>query len=151
MNVARPSSTRRRADVLALALVLATLAGACGRDEPAPVTAARGFAAAVQTGDVERILELAESGAVAHLNRAAESASDQVGGRRNVEPHEMLQVVDVDPMFQIAEAELVRGDEASAVVALIGADGTRHELTLVQEDGQWRVRVPVPAGSPEES
>jgi hypothetical protein len=117
----------------------------CGGDEAAPVTAARRFADAVQNRDVVTMLPLVDSGARDLLQRAAERASDQVGGRRNIEPHEMLQVVDVDPRFQVARAELVHGDDDTAQVKLVGADGTDHLLDLVYEEGAWRVRIVVPA------
>jgi hypothetical protein len=134
-----------------LALMVAGSLIACSDDEPASVTVAKRFAAAVQGGDTEKMLELAESRAMQHLERAAERASDQVGGRRTIEPHEMLQVVDVDPSFQVAQAELVHEDAETATVRLVGADGRTHELSLVSEDGQWRVRIsvpPVPAEEP---
>lgn len=132
-------------------LVAVAVLGGCGNDDPAPVIVAKKFAAAVQGGDAEQVLALAERAATEHLERVAERASDQVGGRRLIEPHEMLQVVDVDPSFQIAEAHMVGGDGVeTAVVALTGADQKVHELTLVNEDGEWRVRVPVPAQPAEE-
>jgi murein L,D-transpeptidase YcbB/YkuD len=139
-----------RALAVAVALALSMTTVACGENEPPPVTTAKKFATAVQSGDVEKMLELLESQAVAHLHRAAERASDQVGGRRNVEPHEMLQVVDLDPRFQVAKAELVSSDTETATVRLTSADSTAHELQLVAEDGQWRVRISVPSAPTEE-
>ena len=69
----------------------------------------------------------------------------QVGGRRSVEPIEMLQVVHVDPMFEVANAELVVNDGERARVRLESTDGRAHELVLVLQDGQWRVVIPVAA------
>lgn len=135
----------------AIAVALAVVFTGCGSKDPAPVIAAKKFAAAAQSGDVDRVLELTESASLEHLNQVAERASDQVGGRRVIEPREMLQVVDVDPSFQIAEAAVVGGDGVeTAVVALTGADRTIHEITLVNEEGDWRVRVPVPSQQPVE-
>lgn len=135
---------RRSSTLCAVSIALAMLVG-CGSDDPPAVVAAKKFAAAVQSGDTERVLALAESAAAERVGQLAERASDQVGGRRLIEPREMLQVVDVDPSFQVADAAIVGGDGVgSAVVALTGADGTVHELTLVDEEGEWRVRIPVP-------
>jgi hypothetical protein len=127
-----------------LALVVA-LAG-CS-EEPAPVKTAKEFASAVQGRNVERMLELVDAQTVAHLQQSAERASDQIGGRRSVEPKEMLQIVDVDRRFMVAKAELVDQTETEARVRLVGVDGTEHVLDLVLEDEAWRVRVPLPATS----
>jgi hypothetical protein len=98
----------------------------------------------VRAGEVEEVLALLDAPTVAHVEQAAVRASDQVGGRRSVEPQEMLQVVDVDPRFQVVEAELVQGDERQAVVRLTGVDGSAHSLSLVEEDGSWLVHLPLP-------
>jgi hypothetical protein len=147
--VARRSSTLgivTRAHIAALAIVLA-----CGGDkEAAPVTAAKEFAMAMQSGDAKLVIPLLEREAAARLERAAARASDQVGGRRNIELYEMLQVVDVPSAFQVAKGELLAGDETQAQVALVAADGGRHLIDLVHQDGAWRVRVAVP-GTPEDA
>jgi hypothetical protein len=123
-------------------------AAACGNDEPPPVSAARAFAAAVPSGDSKRMLTLVDERSRDALEQAAHRASDQVGGRRNIEPREMLQIVDVDPRFQIARAELIEEDEGRARVRLTGVDGTEHELTLVNEDDGWKVSLPLPPPLP---
>jgi len=125
-------------------LVLGVLAPGCGEDEPPPVQAARRFVHAVQAGEVDGVLEMLDAEARAYVVQAAERASDQVGGRRSVEPQEMLQVVDVDPHFQIKEAELVEGDDRRALVRLHGADDTTRALDLVHENGTWLVNLPLP-------
>ena len=141
MIVRTPRLTRLHG--LALAALLAS--SACGSEkEAAPVVAAKAYAAAMQRGDAKLVIGLLEHDAVQHLERAAARAGDQVGGRRNIELHEMLQVVDVPNSFQIAKAELLGGDDTQAQVALTAADGTRHLIDLVHQDGAWRVRVPVP-------
>lgn len=130
------------------ACAVASAVPACGDEEPAPVVAAKRFATAVKRGDVDALLELVEKPVADRLAAAAERASDQVGGRRSIEPQEMLQIVDVDPRFQVAKAELVAGGEETATVRLTGADGSTHDLGLVNEDGQWHVRVPLPRAEP---
>lgn len=128
-------------------LSLGLLVSGCGDEEPAPVRAARQFASAARAGDVEEVLARVDAQTVARVRQAAQRASDQVGGRRSVELHEMLQVVDVDPRFQVKSAELVEGDEQRAVVRLVGAEeGTSHTLELIFEEGSWRVHLPLPRG-----
>lgn len=130
-----------------IVLGLAMLAG-CGEEEPPPVQAARRFVQAVQSGEVEGVLDMLDAEAKAYVQRAAEGASDQVGGRRSVEPAEMLQVVDVDPHFQVKGAELVEGNEQRALVRLHGADDSTRALDLVQENGAWKVNLPLPRATP---
>jgi hypothetical protein len=126
-------------------IALAAALGLVGcSEDPAPVKVAKEFAIAVQGNSVEAMLELVDAQTVAFLEQAAERASDQIGGRRSVDPQEMLQIVDVDRRFMVAKAELVTQSDASAQVRLIGADGSEHLLDLVLEDESWRVRIPIP-------
>ena len=60
----------------------------------------------------------------------------------------MLQVVDVDPHFQVKDAELVSGDDRQALVRLHGADNTTRTLDLVSEEGVWKVNLPLPRATP---
>ena len=137
----RPGDRRWR---LIGAFVLGGLAAGCGEDEPPPVQAARRFVHAVQAGEVDAVLAMLDEEARAYVEQAADRASDQVGGRRSVAPQEMLQVVDVDPHFQVKAAELVEGDERRALVRLHGADDTTRALDLVNENGTWLVNLPLP-------
>jgi hypothetical protein len=125
-----------------------TLALSSCNEEPAPVKAAKAFASAVQGNNVEAMLGLVDASTVAMLEQAAERASDQIGGRRSVEPEEMLQIVDIDRRFMVAKAELVTQTESTASVRLVGADGSEHVLQLVLEEDEWRVKVPVPHHAP---
>ncbi len=138
-----------RAWVLGMALGLGLPAG-CS-EEPAPVVAAKQFASAVQSRDVERVLAHVDGATVQYVERLAERAGDQIGGRRSVDQSEMLQIVDVDQRFSVVRAELVSESGTSATVRLVGADGTDHQLDLVQEDGAWKVVLPAPPGPKIES
>lgn len=140
-----PRRLRGRAALGPWALALTLGAGSgCREDEPPPVEAARRYAHAAGMGDVEGVLAMVDARTVARVRQAAERASDQVGGRRSVEPREMLQVVDVDPRFQVVEAELVQGGEERATVRLRGTNEVSHTLELIFEDGSWRVELPLP-------
>lgn len=126
----------------------AALSGACGDRRSDPVGAAQAFTAAVQRGDMKAVLPLVERAAAEKLAAAAEQASDQVGGRRRIEPAEMLQIVAVDPNFELAAAELLDNDGSLAHVRLVGSQQESHTLTLVLEDGAWHVRIPTPPVTP---
>lgn len=146
--------------MLALLLTVGLACGlglACKANEAEPVAVARKFADTIRRGDVEGMLALVEHAAVERLVDAAETASDQVGGRRAIEPSEMLQIVGVDRTVAVAEAELVEDNGELAQVELTMTDGRRVRLELVWEQaiagdddsegrpGGWKVRVPVPA------
>lgn len=131
--------------VMIAALLAAPMSIACGDKEAAPVTAAKQFAAAMQYGDEQTLLPLLDDEARARVDQLAAVAGDHVGGRRVVEPKEMLQIVDVPRTMEVARAELVSSTDEHAQVALIGADGSRMLVDLVLQDGTWRVRVPIPA------
>lgn len=128
-----------------LAMVVLFAVSSCGEESP-EVAAAKAYAIAVQRGDVKDVLQLIDRESAQWFEQAAAQASDQIGGRRSVEPHEMLQIVDVDPRFQVAKAELVSSEQSSATVKLHGADGSEHLLQLVLEEGSWRVDLPLPLG-----
>ncbi|MBL9103719.1 MAG: hypothetical protein JNL82_22420 [Myxococcales bacterium] len=130
-------------------IVWAALAGACQADAADPVRTAQAFVHAVQSRDMKAVLPLIEQSAAARLTSAAEQATDQVGGRRQIKPAEMLQIVDVPPTFELAETVLVDNDGAVAHVRLVGAQQQSFPLTLVHEDGAWHVRIPTPTDDPQ--
>lgn len=135
-------------NILLCAALLQAFAG-CGDSEPEPVQAAKSYMAALQAHDVGGLLPLMTVEAVQQLEVAAVAASEQIGGRRNIAPSEMVQVVDFDERFRVFEAELLDMDEESATVRLRGAGDAELVLSLRQQDGRWRVSMPslVPAGA----
>lgn len=149
------SRSRARSWVLALAL-LVSVGPACKPDEAEPVAVARAFADAARRGDVDAMLAVIERPAVDRLTLAAERASDQVGGRRSIEPAEMLQIVGVDRTIAVASAEMVSLNLERADVELTMTDGRTIRLELVWEQpivgdedtparaGGWKVRIPMP-------
>ena len=137
----RPGTVARGLACMTIALALA---GACTVSEPEPVMVSKAYAKAVRSRRVESLLPLLEQSALVRLEDAAERASDQVGGRRNIGAEEMLQIVESDPLFEVVSAELVDDDGRIAHVRLVGMEGESHLLELVQEQGAWKVRIPFP-------
>jgi len=117
------------------------LCAGCGSETP-QIAAARAFVHALQRSDAETMQSLMASAGVETLKQNAVRAADQVGGRRAIEAHEMLEVVPKNMLFQVAKSELIEHDENTARVRLTGADETTHVLDLVKEEGAWKVRVP---------
>ena len=122
----------------------AALSGACGAQGADRGPPALAFTRGGPRGEITSGGPLLDMAATERLHQAAEQASDHVGGRRRVEPTEMLQIVDVSPTFELARAELVDNDGATAHVRLVGAQQESYTLTLVFEDGAWHVRIPTP-------
>ena len=106
----------RRLGALASWLLALALVVGCQSEDEEPVEVAKAFASASRSSDIKRMLPLLERDAAARLEAAAEQASDHVGGRRNIEAWEMLQVVEVDRMGSIVGAELVDNDGTTAHV-----------------------------------
>jgi len=142
---------------IALLIGLASVTSlACKAKESEPVAVARSFADTARRGDVAGMLAVIERPAVELLEAAAETASDQVGGRRSIEPKEVLQIVGVDRTVAVAAAELLDDDGETAHVELTMTDGRSVRLELVWEAelagdasnaraGGWKVRIPAPA------
>ena len=126
------------------AALIAVALGGCGEDEPSPVDTVRKFASEARRSDTEDLIPLLERRVQSHLQAAAERASDQVGGRRNIEPEEVLQILDVDRRFQVDELELLEQTEKTARVQIRTTAGGEQVFDLVHQDGSWRIRVPLP-------
>jgi len=124
----------------AFGVFAAVLAAGCDR-EAEPVAAAKAFAAAMLERDATELLRLVDDASRAELEQSAERATDQIGGRRRVGAYEMLQVVDVDPRFQVVKAEQLARSETEATVRLDGVDGSSYVVPLVLEDAKWHVRL----------
>lgn len=134
--------------IVGAVVTAAVLLTGCGQRGPAdPVHVAQQFAHAVQRRDSAEIVTLIDEQSAQELSVRAQRASDQVGGRRTVEPREILQVEGFDPLRQFSGAELVSQDAETAVVRLTDTTGQTSELTLVFEQETWHVQLPPPPRS----
>ena len=140
-NAKRMLNQRIGLSVLAL-LLLGT--GACRQGESEPAKVVRSFADAVNRGDPKAILEFLEPRALEMLEQGAQRASDQVGGRRQVLPHELLQVTRLDPTFVIVKVEDVAVEGAGATVRVLSNNGESVDISLVLFEGQWKISLPIP-------
>ncbi len=124
-------------------LVLSLLGPAgCGPVDPSPEETARAFIAAVRSRDPAAVLEYLDASTREYLERMAELATDRVGGRRVIEPVELLQVVSVDPDFDVAAARRLDTSTERTKVELTAPDGEIEVVELVREDERWRVALP---------
>lgn len=125
-------------------LVLAPLASSfgCGAREATPDEVARRFVAAVRSRNSAAVIAQVDAATRKRLDQMAELATDRVGGRRVIEPVELLHVVEVDPTFDVDSAEVIERSETAARVKLTAPDGEIEVVELVHEDEGWRVRLP---------
>jgi len=144
-SVGLPDACREAARCILLVASLVALTSCRGDDaEARAIRTAKAFVSAVRTSDSKALVTLLEADAVAQLEGAAARASEHVGGRRTNEAHEMVQVIDLDPLFQVERVEVVNLDAQLAVLEVKATSGEKQTLTLVDEEGQWKVRVPSP-------
>ncbi len=141
-------SSRRRAIVAGtsalLAVVLAvTIAGrGCGADDETPVGAVRAFVSAARAGDRAAVYELLGPRTRAHLEAQTQKATEYVGGSRRFAPTELMSVTSGDLERPAPRDYLLRErDGETAVVEIVGADGTHTPTTVVEVDGHWRVEL----------
>ena len=117
----------------------------CHSESDDVLVVAKQFASAVQRKDIPTILKISEQTRIDRLEKAAERASDQIGGRRQVEVREMLQIVGTNSVFAAETFEVTRIQDDRAKVLVTGVSGESFELDMIRQGGLWRVIIPVPA------
>lgn len=136
--------TRAHAGLGVLAAVWLACVGpvACGGADNSPEQSARNFIAAVRARNAEAVLAQLDQASREQLERMAEVATDRVGGRRVVEVEELLQVVSVDPEFDVDASSVIEQSDTAARVELVAPSGKKEIVSLVRQDGSWRVVLP---------
>jgi hypothetical protein len=59
----------------------------------------------------------------------------------------MLQVVDVEPGFEVGRARFSADAADHGRVVFQAQDGRSYEVEVVREETGWKVRLPVPTGA----
>lgn len=146
----------KRSLTLALACLSLTASSACGGQSEDAEQAARAFISAVRSRDAGKVVARLDAPTRAKIDQMAELATDRVGGRRTVLAEEIVQVVSVDPDFDVAAVEVFELDADHVRVELTAPDGATEQVEMVREPEGWRVRLvlpanlaPVPAPTPE--
>ncbi len=136
----RPSSCIA---ILALSLILAC----CSADNVSPEGAVKAFMAAVASLKSEQAYNLLAPETQRELQRLAEKATLQTGGRHQQKPEEMLLLGLVQSRHEVHKMELISQDDQRAKVKLIskGKAKATEELELVKVDGGWRVLLKLSA------
>ncbi len=141
-------SSRRRviatgtSALLAVVLAVAIAGRGCGADDETPVGAVRAFVSAARGGDRGAVYELLGPRTRAHLDAQAQKATEYVGGSRRFAPTELMSVTSGSLEHPAPRDYLLRErDGDTAVVEIVGADGTRTPTAVVEVDGHWRVEL----------
>lgn len=141
-------SSRRRAiaagtsALLAVVLAVAIAGRGCGADDETPVGAVKAFVSAAREGDRAAVYELLGPRTRAHLDAQARKATEFVGGSRRFEPTELMSVTSGSLGHPAPRDYVLRErDGDTAIVEIVGADGTRSPTTVVEVDGHWRVEL----------
>lgn len=113
----------------------------CDYGETDATQVASRFAAAARYGQGASIWPHLSRASRAVLEAEAERASNQIGDRRNVAPHEMLQIVDVPALDGRRLPTLARDGDARATVTFFGVDGGEYPVQMILEGGAWKVAL----------
>jgi hypothetical protein len=137
----KPRLVALAASVLAAAALAAAVAGrSCSVDDDSPEGAVRSFVAAAEAGDRTAVYELLGPATRARLAEAAERATNLAGSTGRYAP---LDLISISPIAERPKKiNLVSRDGDTAVVEVVDASGAAARLSLVREEGHWRLELP---------
>jgi len=143
LNLGRASSV---ATVVATFVAVGALAWAvglrgCGEPDGTPVGAVRAFVAAARAEDKAALWELLGPESRKVVTAAAAAATDKVGGARRLGPLDVLDVGARAGTYAPTEIVLRDSDGTGATVDVLGPEGRRDSVHVVQVGGRWRVEL----------
>ncbi|KQC13039.1 MAG: hypothetical protein APR63_01380 [Desulfuromonas sp. SDB] len=149
-----------------LVLVVFILSACSGGGASSPSAAVEGFAQAIKDGDVKKAVDYMSDGTVENMSAmfdmfiemaaedpdaAAEMEKElgiSIDELKGMEPRERLATIlentgEEDMFGEMGEFEIVSeeidGDEA--VVTIKTGDGEEEEITLIKENGAWKIDI----------
>jgi len=125
-------------------LVSSTLLAGCS-DSAArldPEATAASFVAAVRNGDRAAAFRLLGPRTRERLQEALNGAK-RVSGRLELKPHDFLAVGLAAPAWEPSDFELIEKSGARAVVSVQSSASDRYDLPLLNENGYWRIELPL--------
>jgi len=125
----------------AAALAWAVGGRGCGETDASPVGAARAFVAAARAEDKAALWELLGPESRKVVTAAAAAATDKVGGARRLGPLDVLDVGARAGTYAPTEIVLRDSDGTGATVDVLGPEGRRDSVHVVQVGGRWRVEL----------
>jgi len=126
-------------------LVSAALSG-CSREDNTPQGAVKAFMTAVASIESGKAYALLAGVTREALKTRAAEASRHTGGRNQLKPEDMILLGLVQSIHEVSNVEVVSESETRAKVRLTGGGKkpTVEELTLVKEEGGWRILLKLP-------
>jgi hypothetical protein len=125
----------------AVALAWAVGGKGCGESDSTPEGAARAFVAAARAEDKAALWELLGPATRGRATAAAAAATEKVGGARRFAPLEVLDVGAPESTYVPTDIVLREVRGANAFVDVLGPEGRRDTLQLVEVGGRWRVEL----------
>ena len=118
-------------------LLLAALFGCDPLQSSDPVGAYKGFLSVLERGETERAFKALSKRTRERLEAQAQAASQAAGGTLEAEPSLLAFPLAGRP-GNVSDVQLLRREGERAVLQ-VTANGQKHELTLVFEEGAWRI------------
>lgn len=131
----------KRAALRAVLLLAAALACSARERATTPERAVEHLVAAARTGDRARVYAVLGPTTRARLT-ALQAASRKTTGPVSMKPEDFLSVGWAPPAWEPASMRTTRREGDDAEVEVASAQGDRHTLALVREDGEWKVELP---------
>lgn len=131
-----------RSPALLAGVVLCALALAACRSSTGPAEQYRRFAAAARAGDAGTVWTLLAARSREALDARARELAQRAPGVVPASGRELVLGDFAARAARIRTAVVVRESAGTAVVAVEDESGAKGEVTLVREDGAWRVVLP---------
>lgn len=133
---------RLRSPAPLAALVAAALALAACRSPAGPADQYRRFAAAARTGDAAAVWSMLSARSRAALDARAKALAERAPGVVPASGRDLVLGDFAARAARIRSAVVVRESAGTAIVAVEDEAGAKGEVTMVREDGAWRVVLP---------
>jgi hypothetical protein len=118
------------------------LVGCAGNEDPAsPEVALNRFVAVARGGDRAGVYQRLGPATRACIE-SLQDVSGRQAGRLTLKPEDFLSVGWAPPAWEMSSTRTLRRDETSAEVEVFSPTGERHTVSLVRENGIWKVELP---------
>ncbi|ACG75051.1 conserved hypothetical protein [Anaeromyxobacter sp. K] len=133
---------RLRSPALLAVLVTGALALAACRAPASPADQYRRFASAARAGDAATVWSMLSARSREALDAEAKALAGRAPGVVPASGRELVLGDFAARAARIRSAVVVRESSGTAIVAVEDEAGAKGEVTLVREDGAWRVVLP---------
>jgi hypothetical protein len=128
---------------LAVVWLLAFTVIGCGggEDNASPEVALNRFVGAARSGDRMGVYQRLGPATRARIE-VLQNASGRQAGRLTMKPEDFLSVGWAPPAWEMSNTRTLHRDKNSAEVEVFSSTGERHSVSLVRENGVWKIELP---------